>query len=364
MPIQSVVGLPDDENVRTYLATAEGKKRHRRTEVHRAIDETLRERADIFTLLNSGVVIVAAESVIDEKSRTLKLLAPSIINGSQTQGVIRDFLQIQTPAYPIHIKFELIISEDPGLRAEISIARNFQNDVASISIAGARGYLVELQQAFQKDFPNLRLQTTESERPSEDNDIIFTEKLLQVIAALLPEELWYKPGEISKVYTYSNKATCLKDFQKIYEGAKDPKNPKHRELAEVYRFYLEIAAEAHALYEKWKRHQGFQGTGLRAIIRTDDGTILDVPDGLVFPILASLSEFAVKTKSGWRINPPSNFDDAELIPVAKGVYMEIADSNPTVMGRTKACYTALQQITAIYRKLLGTRPASGQSFGR
>jgi hypothetical protein len=80
---------------------------------------------------------------------------------------------------------------------------------------------------------------------------------------------------------------------------------------------------------------------------------------LVFPILASLSEFAVKSKTGWRINPPSDFGDEELIPVAKGVYMEIADSNPTVMGRSKACYTALQQITAIYRKLLAQRP-----FGR
>jgi hypothetical protein len=91
---------------------------------------------------------------------------------------------------------------------------------------------------------------------------------------------------------------------------------------------------------------------LRTIERNDDGTISEVPDGIIFPILASLSEFAVKTKTGWRIDPASNFDDAELIPVAKGVYIERPDSNPTVMGRSKACYTALQQITAIYRKLL------------
>jgi hypothetical protein len=36
------------------------------------------------------------------------------------------------------IKYELIVTNDDNLIAEISISRNFQNDVRAISIAGAR----------------------------------------------------------------------------------------------------------------------------------------------------------------------------------------------------------------------------------
>ncbi|MBD0332114.1 MAG: hypothetical protein ICV66_05620, partial [Chitinophagaceae bacterium] len=79
--------------------------------------------------------------------------------------------------------------------------------------------------------------------------------------------------------------------------------------------------------------------------------IVEVPDGIVFPILASLAEFAKKAKSRWSIVPPSLFKDEELIKAAKSVYMEIANSNPQTMGKTRACYSALSQITAIYQKL-------------
>jgi len=222
--------------------------------------------------------------------------------------------------------------------------------VASISIAGRRGKLEELEQWFQKGYPDLRLKKNESQWPSED--IVFTEKLLQVIAALLPETLWYKPGERSKVYTYTNKATCLKDFERIYDAAKDPNNAEHEKLTKVYEFYLQIAAQAYALYEKWKVHQGFKGCGLHGIDRdpkTHD--ILDVPDGMVFPVLAAMSEFVVKTKTGWRISPPKQFDDEKLIDTAKRTYMESGKSNPNTMGKTAACYSALQQITSIYREL-------------
>jgi hypothetical protein len=353
LPIQSVIGIPDDENVRQYLVTGEGKKKHKRTQVHRAISETLKEHPDIFSLLNSGVVIVAAGSEIDEKTQTLRLVEPSLINGSQTQGVLSEFLEEHTPSSPIHIKFELIITEDADLRAEISIARNFQNDVASISITGRRGKLDELEEAFQKRYPNMRLKKSESQWPS--GDIVFTEKLLQVIAALLPDTLWYKSGEPNKVYTYTNKATCLKEFERIHDAAKDPENAEHEKLAPVYDFYLQIAAEAYALYEKWKQHQGFKGTGLHALERDEKSNIVEVPDGIVFPILAALSEFVTKTPTGgWQISPPAKFDDSKLIDTAKRTYAESAKRNPNTMGKTAACYSALQQITAIYRELLAS----------
>ena len=76
-----------------------------------------------------------------------------------------------------------------------------------------------------------------------------------------------------------------------------------------------------------------------------------MPDGIIFPILASLSAFAKRTEEGWTIKPPKMFKDEELIRAAKSVYQSIAGSNPWLMGKNKACYFALNQITSIYQKL-------------
>lgn len=351
MPIRSVLNLPTNENVRDYLVEAEGKQRKTQTQVHRAIAETLHERPDCFSVLNGGVTIVSRDSEVDEKSKVLRLLEPSIINGSQTQGVIKDYLTGRTDAPDIHVKFELIVTSDDDLIADISIARNFQNDVRNLSIAGRKGQLDELEDSLRKSLPDSRLQKSESQFPAEGNDFLQTEKLLQVIAALMPQELWWKQSEFNKSYSYSAKAICLKDFQEIYKGAKDAEHPKHETYEKVYEFYLDIAGHAWQLYIKWKSHQGFAGTGLRSIER-DGGEIVEVPDGIVFPILSALSNFGVKSRTGWRIQMPSELDDAELIQAAKRAYMEIAKSKPEIMGKTKACYSALEQITAIYKKLL------------
>ena len=149
-------------------------------------------------MLNGGVVIVAKKSEIDEKSRRLQLTGASIINGSQTQGEIKDYIENGGDGDSIHIKFELIVTSDEDLVADISIARNFQNDVELLSIAGRKGELNDLEKALQKTHPELRLRKSEDEKPSDDNNLIATEKLLQVLAALLPGELWWKGQRLSK----------------------------------------------------------------------------------------------------------------------------------------------------------------------
>ena len=222
--INSIVGIPDNENVRDYLLEAEGRLRRVPTQVHRAIRDTLENNPDNFSVLNSGIVIVARRCEIDEKSKVLTLTNPSIINGSQTQGVIKDFLEPEKHKddgnYLPHIKFEIIVTDNEDLIAETSIARNFQNDVMTISIVGRLGHLDELEAAMQVNKPDLKLQKSETKL---SEDYVKTERLLQIIAALVPQELWPRSGEMNKVYTYSMKAKCLKDFQEIYKKAKDPK---------------------------------------------------------------------------------------------------------------------------------------------
>lgn len=353
-PVTSVLDLPTDANVRDYLLEAEGKQRKRETQVNKEIRQTLESHPETFSILNGGLVIVARSHEVDEQKKVLYLTQPSIIDGSQTQGVLKDYfsnLNSDVELVPlIHVKYELIVTDDEDLIGEVSIARNFQNDVASISIAGRRGQLEELEESLRKAIPGSKLKKKETQL---SDDYVGTERLLQVITALIPASLWPKPAESdnpNKVYTYSMKAKCLKEFQDIYCKAHDQGHPEHQSALELYRFYLDVAPQAFGLYNKWKAHQGFAGTGIRSIIR-NGREIVDVPDGIVFPILASLSNFARKTKEGWKIIPPVSFRDEDIIRAAKSVYQDMAASNPWLMGKNKACYFSLNQITSIYRRL-------------
>lgn len=345
-PLASILDIETDENVRGYLVEAEGKQKRTPSNVHKAIMDTLENRPSSFSVLNGGLTIVAESCVIDDKTRSATLLKASVINGAQTQGVITDFVERGNNISGIHIKFELIITDDEDLIGDVSIARNFQNNVQLLSIAGRQGSLDELEEAFCRTHPNQRLQKKESEWARPSTDIIPTEKLLQILAALLPPELWWKSSEYSKPYTYSAKATCLKDFRKIID-----------EHPQVYKYYLDMAGIAWTKYIEWKSHQVFQGSGLRSIER-DGREIVEIPDGIVFPILASLAQFVVYDKSCWTFKQPSIISDTEIKDAAKRAYQEIAKSKPEIMGKSKACYSQIDQITAIYKKMSSQQTTS------
>lgn len=167
------------------------------------------------------------------------------------------------------------------------------------------------------------------------DDFADTEKVLQLCTALMPFRLWPKPKEKDdpiKVYTYSMKSKCLREFQDIHRRANSPtaeevESGDAEEAKELYQYYLDIAPQALELYERWKKHSGFEGSRLRSLER-DNGSIVDVPDGIVFPIIASLSAFVRKVDGKWTYCPPQKFNDADIIKAAKGQYMNAAGSNP------------------------------------
>lgn len=356
-----ILALPTNENVREYLVEAEGKKRQVKTQVHRAIERTLFDRPQDFAVLNGGLVIVARDAEVDDAKKVIRLLQPSIINGAQTQGVLHEFYDTNrkehTTPDPIHVKFELIVTNDNELIGEISIARNFQNDVMTVSIVGRRGMFEELEARFQAytGIPDgMKLRKKETDLAEE---YVRTERLIQVLIALTPESLWMRSlenGLPSKAYTYSAASKCLKEYQDTYALAKSESKPddtphvrEQREQAKaLYEFYLDTAGQAWELYNKWKAHPGFKGTGLRKIDRDEDGNVKNVPDGIVFPILAALSVFAqMHPEQRWQINVPP-LADAHLIQAAKQVYMNAANSNPSTMGKSQACYALINMIAS------------------
>jgi AIPR protein len=348
-PGSSVLSLQDDENVREYLADAQSSQKHMPTLVHQAIRKTLEDQPDQFSILNGGMVIVARAVEVDDKRKVLVLQRPSIINGSQTQGELeRYFTKYRsTPDFfEPSIKFELIVTADDGLIAEISIARNFQNDVRPISIAGRRGQLDELELAVQKDIPGAKLRKSETDTAEEYID---TEKLIQVMFALMPGALLTpldEDGDASnKIFTYSQKTRCLKLFQRLVDAS-----GKDSEISDIYQYFLDISGQAWKLYERWKSHPGFQGSRL-PLFERENSEVPVVPDGILFPILSAFSCFVDRPGEKWEINIPDVFDENELIDAAAQAYVEIANRNPQTMGKSKACYSTLFRLTGLCARL-------------
>lgn len=348
-PGSSVLSLQDDENVREYLAEAQSAQKNTPTLVHQAIRKTLEDQPDQFSILNGGMVIVARAVEVDDKRKVLVLQRPSIINGSQTQGELdRYFNKYRSSPgfFEPSIKFELIVTADDGLIAEISIARNFQNDVRPISIAGRRGQLDELERALQKDIPGAKLRKSETDITEEYVD---TEKLIQVMFALMPGALlksFDEDGDASnKVFTYSQKTRCLKLFQRLVDAS-----GKDSDIYDIYQYFLDISGQAWKLYGRWKSHPGFKESRL-PLFERENGEAAVVPDGILFPILSAFSAFVDQSGKKWKINIPDIFDENELIDAAGQAYTEIASRNPQTMGKSKACYSTLFRLTGLCARL-------------
>ena len=358
-PVGSILSFSTNKNVRDYLADAEGKKRKRYTQVHREIAKTLRENPEDFNVLNGGITIVAHDVTVNETQKTAELTLSSIINGSQSQGVIRDFFEeckeAEIDPNEAYVRYDIVVTDDEGLITETAISRNFQNDVAKAAILGRRGKFNELQEALQSKYVGLELKKRQTDF---GDDFVQTENLLQVLWSLVPTELWLNEKEAdnpNKVYTYSQRSRCLKDFELVFDRAHDSADPEYAKYHELYQFLLDLAPTAYELYERWHAHPDFRGTGLRSLERYADGSIKRVPDGLIFPILASHSAFMKKEGGRWKMEMPSTISDAEMIKSAKTAYMEIADSNPNVMGKSKACYTQLLDLAKLHRKFADMR---------
>jgi len=346
-PIASFLEIPDDENVREYLVEAQGKKKRSPSQVHLRIRDTLRNRPQDFCVLNNGITLIARSIEIDDQKKIARINLPSIINGSQTQGELRRFHE-EDPNQTVFVTFEIVVCDDDDLIADISIARNFQNDVAALSIAGRLGQFDELEERIQSVDHTLRLKKSETDR---SDDFMDSEKLIQVLTALIPTDLWPRKEESpNKAVAYSGKAQCLKQFSSTYEKAKEHASQDPRAV-ELYRFFLDVAVDAWNLYAEWKSNQAFRGTGLRSIEREEDGRILDVPDGIVFPIIAAYSVFVERSGDGWKLSVPQTLEHAEMAQIAKVAYMEIAGSNPGTMGKSRACYSQLLQYTSLLKRL-------------
>jgi len=360
-----ILKLDTKENLRAYIAEHNPKKRNK---VHEAIRDTIETNPTRFITRNSGFAIAALAAEVDDAKKIIRLKEPSIIDGAQSQGEIRQWVEetfgTEPPTDPedppFYVRVEIIVDADPDEVVETAIARNTATPVKSISQAGARGHLEELEKSIQQVRPEIQIRKKET-----DEGVYDTRKILQYARLLTPASISGNESAAEKLRPYKNPEQCLTDFSDWYEN-KD----KNKEARRKYEFTVGIAPLAIAEYEYWERHDGWNGhhiwdetkKGGRACRRDKTGKIVWVSPGLVFPILGAMSEFVEEPAPGtWSVSKPSLFKSAEMIARTVAQFRSL-DSDPMQMGRSSGAYDAVRiypnTIVAVMRDMKGANSQS------
>jgi hypothetical protein len=367
LPASEILKLDTRENLRSYIAEYNSRKRNR---VHDAIRNTIQTEPRRFITRNSGFVIAASDIEINDTNKVIKLKNPSILNGAQSQGEIRQWIAevygssaiesdlVEDP--PFYVRAEIIVDSDPDEVVETAIARNTATPVKSISQAGARGHLEDLEQSIREAFPEMRIRKSET-----DENVYDTRKILQFARLLMPAKVSKHDSSAEKLRAYKNPEQCLTDFSEWYENRGHDKDAK-----EKYEFTVQIAPLAIKEYEYWEGHDGWNGhhvweetkKGGRACRRDkESGKIEWISPGLVFPIMGAMGEFVEKNSDGkWVITKPPLFKPVEMIARAVTQFRSV-NSDPMQMGRNAGTYDALRiypgTIVEVMREMAGSMHA-------
>jgi hypothetical protein len=364
-----ILKLDTKENLRAYLAEYNPKKRNR---VHDAIRSTIQTEPQRFITRNSGFVVGATHIEVDDNKKVIHLTEPSILNGAQSQGEIRrwvnetygDELPNGNEEPPFFVRAEFIVDPDLDEVVETAIARNTATPVKSISQAGARGHLDDLEASIKKVRPEIQIRKKET-----DENVYDTRKILQYARLLMPASVSGNESAAEKLRPYKNPEQCLTDFSEWYElkeSAGKPEYPEADAARRKYEFTIQMAPYAIAEYEYWERHEGWNGhhvweetkKGGRACRRDKAGKIVWVSPGLVFPVVGAMSEFVQEKSPGcWSIAKPSLFKPGEMIARAVAQFRSI-DSDPMQMGRSAGAYDALRIYPATIVEVMQDMKAS------
>lgn len=344
LPAPEVLKIGTDGNLRSYIPAHAGKKRNL---VHKAIAKTIRENPDRFSQLNSGFLIGASKIIVDDNKKVVTLFDPSVNNGAQSQGEIQlywdECAKRNESATDFSVRCELSIEPDTSTRTHIAVARNTATRIEGISIAGKHGYFEDLNASFRLVHPLLELAYSET---NVEDKFVDTRLLLQALWAMMPEELAPESRRSieARMRAYKNAAYCLQDFMAIYNGRKSDKGNEAR-----YKYFIDMAGSAWTEYQRWKTHSEWNDKHLRAplrqAVRGDDGFIKEISDGIVFPILSSLSKFVKRDKTDhWAISYPKVFQDDDMLIAARRQLSQCG-GRPMLMGRSGQAYEALMTLT-------------------
>lgn len=360
LPAEEILKVDTVHNLRDYIPAHSGK---RRNGVHSAIANTIENNPARFITLNSGFVISAEDVKVDDDAKKLTLRHSSLINGAQSQGEIRRYIEkcAKKSEEPnrFHVRAEVIVDSDFDFIVETAIARNTSTQVAALSQAGKRKAFDALEEGFQHLYPKLKLRKSETDT---EPDFVDTERLLQLCTALMPEDLIDGTFVANKLKAYKQRAQCRAEFEQAAfatmaerdDADHDYSEAELKKLLAKHQYYVDIAPHAWKTYQYWRSNPKWAGKYLqeRTNAITREGGEHAVADGIVFPILSSLSLFVQKKKGQWTLEVPKIFRDEMMIDAAISQLRVTCGGKVYLMGRTASVYESLRLIPMMVVDLL------------
>ena len=354
IPVLELRKMNTRENLRDYIPGADPFKPAKRNSVHKAIEGTIRSEAERFINRNGGLTLTCSKISVDDKLKVATLSHDSVINGAQTRGEVLRYLDSfeideleldQDEPDNFHVRAEIIVDPDHASVVETAIARNSASPVKSISQAGGRGQLDELDQIV---FSGTGKRIMKSETDAVGT--LDTFHILQATRLLMPVEVSQNESPSELLRPYKQRALCLEDFTKWFERKAVDEDDARR-----YQFTLDLAGIAIKEFAYWQEGEMFNGKSIRAEVsdgqkkrtfRRDKkgGRIVWVSPGMVFPILSSLKHFVVKKDGKWALEKPDIFEESELVDAALEQW-RASDTNPMNLGRSAGAYSALNFVT-------------------
>lgn len=354
IPVLELRKMNTRENLRDYIPGADPYKPARRNAVHKSIERTIKTESDRFINRNGGLTLTCSNISVNDKLKIASLSDDSVINGAQTKGEILRYLDSfqseETDLDPddpeaFHVRAEIIVDPDHSSVVETAIARNSASPVKSISQAGGRGQLNELDEIV---FKTTGKHITKSETDGVDN--IDTFHILQVTRLLMPLNVSKNDSPSELLRPYKQRALCLEDFTRWYERREMDEDDALR-----YQFTLDMAATAIKEFRYWQQGEMFNGKNIRAEVSDGrkkktfkrdkkGGRIIWVSPGILFPILSSLRHFVAQKNGKFQLEKPELFEQSELVEAALEQWRAL-DTNPMFLGRSAGAYSALSFVT-------------------
>lgn len=333
-----VLKFATDKNLRDFYG-AEGSAKTLKP-VHNEIKNSFIHNYEKMKLLHSGFTVIADEASEDKTRTLMNLTNAQLVNGAQSQGVIRQELEtlerdglFNSEYHKTLISIELIVTKDRELRNDICNARNSQNPVHYSSLMESRFVFTKLNTKmglYNQDWSVSGRETTETGIP--------VARLIQITRLFLPDSLM-EENKVKQAYVGS--LTCLRKFEEW-----------HNENNEIYNFMTNFAPIAWTEYLKWNSHKGWAKNQLREDYtdkkkkpigkRLENGDWIDIHQGVLFPLLRGLHVFVEPDgKGGWKLNPRKDFKEDGMIKKAIQIYREEYNNDPQTMGKDGGSYKTM-----------------------
>lgn len=353
--------LPDDVNPRSHEKVA-GR-------VPEKIEESLRDRAKWFHLLNRGLLVLAQKAWYDNKNQTFHILINSPSEGGLGDGATTDrviakvknavsaaeFENLQEAEIPDYLKnayvhVEVISGDFGDMLVSLTGARNTSNQVKEFALENLGGGFNWLKNVLEDSEFRGRIRYKENDPEPVD---------VRTVLALLTlfHAKWNELGK-EPVVAYTSKGQIIeyyrdKDWRPGYEALRPV-------VVDILKLYDHIHANFPEQYEKYKTQLGTgQKLGARKEVRYVNGrafkldlsgreTKYFISDGWLYPLLASFRMLLAfpkgKGQVKWVVDDPRDFYDAHGHEFVADVVeqSESLGRNPNATGKSRPLWNNLR----------------------